>query len=856
MLGQSQTYSVIVYSENGYNWTVSTSKNVVWSINSGSGTYVWTGNSVMINKTGTWTVTATYRGKSDNASLTVTHASGDKLDHITASVNPTTVAAPSTTVGNAIAYDIYGNSWNISILAVWSIPAGNDGGSWVQNVYTSHTAGNYTVQTTYEGKTATASLTVTHATNQAYLDHISISPKSTTVSAGTPQSYTATAYDVFGNSWTINPVYSCTNSSIVISGNSVYSNATGVYTITGTYNGKSDTATLTVSGHLVTIVSITVSPKTASISAGNSQFFTAAASDGYNIWDITDQVLWSINTTAGGSWNQTTGTYTSANAGNWQVTATLDTLSDTATLTVNANSALLDHISISPKTATVTTGTPRSFTVTAYDKYSNSLGDVTSSTAFSASGTSVTGNSIVANNAGFYTVTATYNGLTDTANLTVTGVTSYNSYTVTFSENGLQTGTSWNINFNGQDYSSTTSNITITNLSEQSYSWSTSNSIQNGQTRYVTAQTSGNLSVPNQLTQTLQYTTQFFVTYSATGNVLFFSVPADEWVNSGGQATGSFPAQVINVIQDIRCNLLSDNRPTTITQPTNIVASYQTQYYLTVSSAYGNPNGEGWYDSGSIATVSVSGAIVSNGTSVQFAFSKWSGDASGTALTSNLTMVSPKIAIAEWSTQYLVTYAAVGNAIPISVPSSEWVNSGAAAQGTFVSTVVNSANDIQCLFLSDNRTQSITEPTMITGKYQTQYKVTFNQTGMQSDAKGTIVTVSGIAEDFSQLAKVSWMNSGTQLTFSFEAKVATTSVNKVYSLTGVNASSPIMIDTPTLIQGNYKAQNSSSLYTILAFAAIFFVILVTIVQLLGYRRRRKKKLLSINETASPQLNKS
>jgi hypothetical protein len=124
-------------------------------------------------------------------------------------VNPTTIAAPGTVTGTATAFDSFGNSWDISTLSTWSIPAANDGGSWAQNIYTSKIAGTYTIQAGYQGKTATASLTVTHATDPAYLDHIVIAPKTATVKAGVSQSYTATAYDTFGNSWTVDAAYSC-----------------------------------------------------------------------------------------------------------------------------------------------------------------------------------------------------------------------------------------------------------------------------------------------------------------------------------------------------------------------------------------------------------------------------------------------------------------------------------------------------------------------------------------------------------------------------------------------------------------------------------------------------------------------
>lgn len=931
--GQSQTYTVALFSRDGHRHNLSTLSDVIWSINSGAGTYVWTGSTVQVDKAGTWTVTATYKGRSATASLTVT-PNRDKLDHITASVNPTTVTAPNTVTGSATAYDVYGNSWDISTLATWSIPAGNDGGSWLQNVYTSHTAGTYTVlsyyegksayatltvthsndvahlsyitasvkpttvaapntvtgsataydifgnswdvstqatwsilgggdggswsnniytshtagtytvQAVYQGKTATASLSVTHATNDAYLDHIIIAPKDVTVDAGVSQGYTATAYDTFGNSWIVNAVYSCANSSVVISDNVVYSNVEGSYTVTGTFSGKSDAATLNVVGHLATIVAITVAPKTAAIMAGTSIVFAAKASDGYNIWDVTSIVTWSINTEAGGSWDQNSGTYTSAIAGNWTVKATLGGLSGSASLTVNANGALLDHITISPKTASVSAGISKIFTVTAFDQFGNSLDDVTSSSTFNAPGASVTANSVTANNIGSYSVTATYNGLTDTADLEVTG----NS--VKFVETGLQTGTSWNITFGGTVYSSVTDTITIDNLSAQDYSWSTSNTIQNSQIQFVTTQTSGSLAVPSQLTQSIVYSAQYLVTYVATGNVLSVSIPADQWINSGGQATGLFQDQVVNSAQDTRCNFVSDNRPLTITQPTTITGTYQTQYYLTVTSPYNTVSGTGWYNSGSTATASLDGRTTSASNGIRHVFSAWSDDASGTALTSSISMTGPKTVAASWDKQYLVTYAATGNSLPITVPSNEWVNVGASAQGQFAPTEVNSNNDTQCLFLNDNRTQSIIQPTTIVGDYQTQFKVTFDQTGVLSDAKGAILSFLGVSEDYSELAQVTWVNKDASVTFSFANTVASNVANKVYVLTGVNVNSPAVINQPTLIQGSYRAEYVTSLYTVLEVVLILLTVSIVAVSLLRYRSQRIRRQQNLNEPAN------
>ena len=58
--GQSQTYSASAINKGGHGHDVSNLPGIVWSINSGPGTYVWTGNTVQITRAGIWTVAATY----------------------------------------------------------------------------------------------------------------------------------------------------------------------------------------------------------------------------------------------------------------------------------------------------------------------------------------------------------------------------------------------------------------------------------------------------------------------------------------------------------------------------------------------------------------------------------------------------------------------------------------------------------------------------------------------------------------------------------------------------------------------------------------------------------------------------
>jgi uncharacterized repeat protein (TIGR02543 family) len=115
---------------------------------------------------------------------------------------------------------------------------------------------------------------------------------------------------------------------------------------------------------------------------------------------------------------------------------------------------------------------------------------------------------------------------------------------------------------------------------------------------------------------------------------------------------------------------LSTAQSGTITVPSidgSVTGHYKTQYYLTVTSPYGTTSGEGWYDSGDTAYADVSPLTVSGGSGVQYVFTGWSGDASGSTSPSDpITMNSPKTAVANWKTQYYLTVVS-----PYDTPSGE-----------------------------------------------------------------------------------------------------------------------------------------------------------------------------------------
>ncbi len=98
----------------------------------------------------------------------------------------------------------------------------------------------------------------------------------------------------------------------------------------------------------------------------------------------------------------------------------------------------------------------------------------------------------------------------------------------------------------------------------------------------------------------------------------------------------------------------------TISQGGEYTANYLTQYYLTVESDYGNAQGEGWYNSGSTAVVSVTSP---QGLIIRQVFAAWSGDSTATTPTTTILMDKPKAVTANWRTDYLQLYILIGGIV-------------------------------------------------------------------------------------------------------------------------------------------------------------------------------------------------
>lgn len=106
--------------------------------------------------------------------------------------------------------------------------------------------------------------------------------------------------------------------------------------------------------------------------------------------------------------------------------------------------------------------------------------------------------------------------------------------------------------------------------------------------------------------------------------------------------------------------------------PKTVYARWKTQYYLTVESNYGNPQGEGWYDAGHTASFKVAPSV-DHHNSTRRIFLFWSGDSQANSTESSIAMNSPKRVTANWKKQY---YVGASSSLSGFIGGNNWYDEG------------------------------------------------------------------------------------------------------------------------------------------------------------------------------------
>ncbi len=348
---------------------------------------------------------------------------------------------------------------------------------------------------------------------------------------------------------------------------------------------------------------------------------------------------------------------------------------------------------------------------------------------------------------------------------------------------------------------------------QYSFSFSTpiGSSVTGKRYRFASASMTSPITVSTSNTINGNYVTQYQVTFdqsgldnTATGTVLTLNgvtthtkadLPLTDWFDSG--TTYTYSNSVSTSDPGKRFALTGVTGPSSpITASGAVTATYVTQYKLTVTSAHDLPNpavGDNWFNAGSPVTASVTSPTdLSGGT--RYVSTGWIGTgdvpSSGTGTTTTFNINQPSTITWNWIAQYLVTYAQTGCSLTVSLPTSEWVNSGGAATGIFPSPVLSGDGKTRCVFQHDDRA-AINAPTTVTATYDTEFDVSYAQTG----CVGPTVT----------LPNDEWVVSGGSAIGTFPATVTDlVGTTRCTFVSSSPASGPV--NAPTTITGTYQTE--------------------------------------------------
>ncbi|MEM2702757.1 MAG: PKD domain-containing protein, partial [Candidatus Bathyarchaeia archaeon] len=227
------------------------------------------------------------------------------------------------------------------------------------------------------------------------------------------------------------------------------------------------------------------------------------------------------------------------------------------------------------------------------------------------------------------------------------------------------------------------------------------------------------------------------------------TIPGEGWYDEGTEVTLAAP-DIVSVSPGVRYKFSywdvdgtpKAGNPITVVMDANhtAIAHYVLEYYLTVTSPFGTVGGEGWYQSGTTAYATLDTGLVDHGNGTRRVFVNWSGDASGTnyAQSDPMIMNSPKTAVANWKTQYAVTFTQTGSDVAPTVtytadtdptetvPFTVWVLAGSQITYAYQDIVLGAAPGVRYILTSVNppSPQIVNAPFTVSASYQVQYYLT------------------------------------------------------------------------------------------------------------------------------------
>ena len=301
-----------------------------------------------------------------------------------------------------------------------------------------------------------------------------VAPKNVTLQPNQTYDFVAVGFTATGDSADESVSWSTTDGSVTSSSSGKrhyghYHNGNcGVSKVVATSSpgNLSDTATVTVAGCTVPVASVSVSPVSATVAAGQSVQLTATPKDANGNPLSGRTVTWSSNNTAVAI-ADVNGNVTAIAAGSATITATSEGQSGTAAITVT--NVPVASVTVTPASASIQQGQTIQLTATPKDANGNALTGrvVTWSSSNTAVASVNAGGFVTSGAAGSATITATSEGKSGTSAITVTSVP-VASVTVSPAPGSVQAGQTLQLTATPKD-------VNGNPLTGRTISWSSSN---------------------------------------------------------------------------------------------------------------------------------------------------------------------------------------------------------------------------------------------------------------------------------------------------------------------------------------------------------------------------------------------
>jgi hypothetical protein len=161
----------------------------------------------------------------------------------------------------------------------------------------------------------------------------------------------------------------------------------------------------------------------------------------------------------------------------------------------------------------------------------------------------------------------------------------------------------------------------------------------------------------------ISFVRQFFLDLNTSGGEV--SEGQSGWYDEGSEVSVTAPSN-LEIDGRARLTFKGWSEATTskeskvtinIDAPQVLKANWEQEFYLEINSEFGDPQGGGWFDDGSITTFSVSSPV---GIVVQQVFQGWVGDYQAGTASATILMDSPKTITAVWSTDYTQLIIVIG----------------------------------------------------------------------------------------------------------------------------------------------------------------------------------------------------